>query len=138
MRDELMKYLRILIVTGFVFLASVEASAQKAKRIEFYNDSTVSTVSGSLRNYQDRKVYVVKVRPGQTLKTEAAKDNSSPHYVTVSIKNPSGKIVGDSDASCNNRKEITPTVAGDYTITIYECQKADAWRGRFRLKISVK
>ena len=137
MRDEVKIFLRVLIATAFVFLISVEVSAQKATRIEFYKDSTGATVSSNLRNYKDRKVYVIKIRAGQTLKTEQIKGDST-RYITVSIKNPSGKVVGDSDASCNNRKEITPTVAGDYTITIYECQKADAWRGRFRLKVTVK
>ena len=137
MRDEVKIFLRVLIATAFVFLISVEVSAQKATRIEFYKDSTGATVSSNLRNYKDRKVYVIKIRAGQTLKTEQIKGDST-RYVTVSIKNPSGKVVGDSDASCNNRKEITPTVAGDYTITIYECQKADEWRGRFRLKVTVK
>lgn len=137
MRDEVKIFLRVLIVTVFVFLISVEVSAQKATRIEFYKDSTGATVSSNLRNYKDRKVYVIKIRAGQTLKTEQIKGDST-RYITVSIKNPSGKVVGDSDASCNNRKEITPTVAGDYTITIYECQKADEWRGRFRLKVTVK
>ena len=137
MRDEVKIFLRVLIATAFVFLISVEVSAQKATRIEFYKDSTGATVSSSLRSYKDQKVYVVKVLQGQTLKTEQVKDNSA-HSITVSIKNPSGKVVGDSDASCNNRREITPTVAGDYTITVHECQKADAWRGRFRLKVTVK
>ena len=138
MRDEVKIFRRGLIIAVFVFLISVEVSAQKATRIEFYKDSTGATVSSKLRSYKDRKVYVVKVRQGQTLKIEQIKDNSAANFITVSIKNPSGKVVGDSDASCNNRKEITPTVAGDYTITIYECQKADAWRGRFRLKVTVK
>ena len=137
MRDEVKNFLQGLIVTGLLFLASASVSAQ-AKRIEFYKDSTSAVVSSSLRNYKDRKVFVIKVRPGQTLKTEQVKSDSAAHSITVLIKNPSGKVVGDADASCNNRKEITPTVAGDYTITIYECQKADAWRGRFRLKVTVK
>ena len=80
---------------------------------------------------------MVKVLQGQTLKTEQVKGDAG-RSITVSIKNPSGKVVGDSDASCNNRQEIKATVAGDYTITVYECQKADAWRGRFRLKVTVK
>ena len=138
MRDEVKIFLQGLIATVFVFLISVEVSAQAAKRIEFYQNSTSATVSSSLRNYKDRKIYVVKLRAGQTLMTEQLKTDSAARSITVSIKNPSGKVVGDSDASCNNRKEITPTVAGDYTITVYECQKADAWRGRFRLKVTVK
>ena len=132
------KYRQILIVAVFVVSVSTTVFAQKAARISFYKKATDATVSSNLNNYQDRKIYVIKVRQGQTLRTEQAKSDSSSHYITVSIKNPSGKIVGDADLSCNNRREITPTVAGDYTMTVFECQKAAVWRGRFRLKVSVK
>ncbi len=132
------QYLQISVVLILVFLASAAAFAQKAARISFYKKATDATVSSSLRNYKDKKVFVIKVRQGQTLRTEQISTLSSSHYVTVSIKNPAGKTIGESDASCNNRREIAPTVAGDYTITIYQCRKVEAWRGRFKLKVSVK
>lgn len=130
--------LPILFVLIVTFAASASIFAQKATRITFYKSSKAATVSSSLRSFKDKKVYVIKVRKGQTLNTEQIRAEASAHYISVSIKSPSGKDVTDSDASCNNRKEITPTEAGDYKITVYECQKADAWRGRFRLKVSVK
>lgn len=133
-----MNFLQVLIAAVFVFLALGEVSSQTAKRIEFYRNSTSATVSSSLRSYKDRKFYVVKARQGQTLKIEQIKDNSAARSITISIKNPSGKAVAGSDPSCNNRQEIAPTVAGDYTITVYECQKTDGRRGRFRLKVTVK
>ena len=134
------RYLQILIVLGFASLFSPAVSAQKATRLNFDKNSTAVTVSSnSLKSYKDRKIYVVKVRKGQKLQTEQINIASAPlHYITVSIKSPSGKTVGDADASCNSRKEIELTEAGDYTITVTQCQKADAWRGRFRLKVSVK
>lgn len=132
------KYLQISTAFIIIFGATIIVSAQRATRIEFYKKSTTATVSSSLRDYKEKKVYVIRVKKGQTLTTEQIKPDSSTHYISVSIKSPSGKDVGDSDASCNNRKEIEDTEAGDYRITVYECQKADAWRGRFRLKVSVK
>jgi hypothetical protein len=42
------------------------------------------------------------------------------------------------DASCNNRKSITPTISGDYTLKVFQCKKADEWNGGFRFKITVK
>ena len=132
------KYLQISIVLILVFLSSTAAFAQKTTRITFYKKATEATVSSSLRSYKDKKVFVIKVRPGQTLKTEQISTVSSSHNITVSVTNPAGEEVGDSDASCNNRREIAPTVAGDYKITVYECQKSDAWRGQFKLKVSVK
>lgn len=132
------KYLQIFTVLLIIFGATGIVSAQRATRIEFYKKSTTATVSSSLRGFKDKKVYVIRVKKGQTLSTEQLKPDSSAQYISVSITSPSGKAVGDSDASCNNRREIEDTETGDYRITVYECQKADAWRGRFRLKVSVK
>lgn len=130
--------LQIFFAAAFLFFASAQISAQTATRINFYKNSDNATVSSNLRGYKDRKVYVVKVLKGQNLQTEQVKLPNSDSYITVSIKNPSGKEVGDADASCNNRKEINPTEAGDYTITVVQCRKADEWNGRFKLKVSVK
>jgi hypothetical protein len=80
----------------------------------------------------------MELRAGQTLKTEQIRDENSLHYVTVEITDPSGKAVGDSDASCNSRKEIKPTVAGDYKIKVIECKKADPWNGDFQIKVSAQ
>jgi hypothetical protein len=50
---------------------------------------------------------------------------------------PTGEEVGDSDASCNDRREIASTTAGDYRITVVECRKGDPWRGSFRFRVTV-
>ena len=132
------KSLIILAVLIFSAFSVNKIFAQKAERIIFKRGTRSAVAVGSLNNYKDRKVFVIRVRKGQTLKTEQLKDDSSNHYITVSITAPNGENVDDSDASCNNRKEITPTVAGDYRIEVYECQKADRWRGNFKLKIRVE
>jgi hypothetical protein len=87
-----------------------------------------------LTGYSDSETYVIKVRSGQTLRTKQTGKN----YITISIKDPNGTYVGDADASCNNRKEVAPTVAGDYTLTVVQCQKADEWYGRFRFRVTVR
>ena len=107
-------------------------------RIVFEKAATQAIAKGSLKNYDDAKTFTIETRAGQTLRTEQTKAGNSLKYITVEITDPSGNAVGDSDASCNNRKEITPTVAGDYKIKVTECRKADAWSGDFRLKVSVK
>jgi hypothetical protein len=62
----------------------------------------------------------------------------SPRRITIFVKDPNGNDIGDSDASCNNRREISPTEAGDYTIEVVECRKADPWRGRFTFRVAVR
>ncbi|MBS1795222.1 MAG: hypothetical protein JSS81_15300 [Acidobacteria bacterium] len=128
---------KLLVIAVFALLLAAAASVSAQQRIVFKRGAKQTVVSGNLRGYRDRKVYVIRVRRGQTLSTEQVGRMNSNHYVTVSIKAPNGEYVGDSDASCNNRKEISPTRAGDYRIEVVECMKADRWRGRFSLKVRV-
>lgn len=120
-----------------VILSAAATLAFSQQRISFARGAKQAIVTGNLNGYRGRKIFVIRVRRGQTLRTEQLKSDASNRYVTVSIKAPDGRFVGDADASCNNRKVIAPTRAGDYRIEVVECQKADAWRGRFRLKVRV-
>jgi hypothetical protein len=124
-------------VALFVILLATTTLAFTQERITFKRGAKETVVTGNLTGYKSRKVFIVRVRRGQTLRTEQVKSNSSDRYVTVFIKAPNGETVGDSDASCNNRREISRTRAGDYRIEVVECPKADAWRGSFRLKVRV-
>ena len=108
------------------------------EKINFTKGATSAIAAGNLTNYKDSKSFLVSVKQGQTLRTEQIKDDDSLDAVTVELADSTGKYVGDSDASCNNRKEINPTIAGDYRITVTECLKADVWNGQFKLKISVE
>ena len=140
MEGEIMRkslfILSIFILSAVVALPSV--FGQKSERVKFKSGVTEATISGKLNGYKDKKVYVIKVLKGQTLTTEQVSSASSLHYISVSIVNPAGEEISDADASCNNQKEVDPTEAGDYKITVYECAKADAWRGNFKLKVTVK
>ena len=113
-------------------------SNNNSKKIEFSEGATSAAVAGTLNNYKDSKEFSISVKQGQTLRTEQIKDDNSLKYVTVAISDPNGEFVGDSDASCNNRKEVKPTVAGDYHIKVTECMKADEWSGEFKLKVSAE
>jgi hypothetical protein len=137
-RELMRKQIQILIVAGIVLFLSASVFGQNATRVKFGKGATWAIVTGSLNGFKSRKVFVIRVREGQTLNTEQIKSEASTRYITVSIESPSGADVTDMDASCNNLKEVTPTEAGDYKITVVECQKADAWRGSFKLKITVK
>jgi hypothetical protein len=98
----------------------------------------LANVSGSLRGYNSERSYLLRVLEGQTIRTEQLKSSRSLKYITIYITDPNGSPVGDSDASCNDRREITPTIPGDYRIRVVECQKADPWRGTFRFRVSVR
>ncbi len=126
--------MKILLISVLIFaFATILLAAQTPTRIKFARGAVSVNITGKLKGYRDGKKYVIKVRSGQTLRTQQTGKN----YITISIKDPNGDDVSDSDASCNNRKEVTPTLAGDYTLTVVECQKADAWRGTFRFRVTV-
>ncbi len=130
---------KLLILSVFVLLAfgATNLFAQ-AQRITFKRGAKQAIVTGNLYSSKSKKVFVIRVLRGQTLTTGQIISGSSLHYITVSITAPNGEDVGDSDASCNDRREITPTEAGDYRIEVVECQKAEEWRGSFRLKVRVQ
>lgn len=121
-----------------VILLITATFAFSQQRITFKRGARSAVAAGILNGYRRKKIFLIRVRRGQTLTTEQVKNNSSNRYISVSITAPGGEAVGDSDASCNNRKRISPTRAGDYRIEVYECQKADPWRGSFRLKVRVQ
>lgn len=118
-----------------IFVFTETAAAQKTTRVKFGRGAVSAVVSGHLSGYRSKKVFLIRVRSGQTLRTEQI---GSRHNITLFIEAPNGEDVTDSDASCNNRKEVSPTLAGDYRITVVECQKADPWRGTFRFRITVR
>jgi hypothetical protein len=132
MMKRLIKPIFILIV---VAVSMIAAAAQSPGRIRFARRATSAVVSGSLSGYRSSRTFLIRVRDGQTLRTEQVGDSQD---ITIYITDPKGRPVGDSDASCNNRREITPTTAGDYRIKVIECQKADPWRGRFRFRVTVR
>ena len=128
----------LFLLTFLLIVGCTTAFAQTTSRINFRRGAYSAVVSGSLRSYKSERTYLLRVREGQTIRTEQIKPSQSLKYVTIHITDPSGNPVGDSDASCNDRREISPTVPGDYRIRVVECQKADPWKGWFRFKIAVR
>ena len=133
-----MKKRIVLMSLSVTFLLSAvsDLQAQTPTRIKFTRGAARANVSGSLNSFRSKRVYVIRVREGQTLRTEQI--GAAARRVTIFVKDPNGNEVGDSDASCNNRREISPTEAGDYTIEVVECQKADPWRGHFTFRVTVR
>ena len=126
----------MMTLLGFVLLIVPIAHAQAPTRIKFKRGAVRADVSGNLNSFESKRIYLIKVRAGQTLRTEQIGRTSRP--ITIFIQDPYGNNVGDSDASCNNRRETFPTIAGDYRIEVIECRKADPWRGRFTFRVTVR
>lgn len=123
----------VLILLAFIAVPDIYG--QKSQRITFKRGAKSAVVSGSLSSFKGQKVYVIRVRAGQILRTEPI---GSHPPITIAVLDPNGEIAADSDASCNNRKQTESTVAGDYKLIVTECRKADPWRGSFRFKVWVE
>ena len=129
-----MKKSTLTIVFVLVFFAfTVVASAQRPARIAFARGQTSKVITGTLSGYNSHRDYVIRVRKGQTLTTEAVKN-----YITIGIEAPPGSTYEqDMAADCHDKNEVSPTARGDYKITVTECRKADRWRGTFKFRVTV-
>jgi hypothetical protein len=126
--------IRSSLITAAIFLLGAAAYSQTT-RIHFKHGATSAVVTGNLKGLKDKKVFVIRVRKGQVLTTENADDN----YITVAVDPPKGTTFEDDMAAdCHDKHEVNPTAAGDYKIYVTECLKADAWRGKFRLRVTVR
>ena len=128
----------LLFILSILTVSQAAAFSRPVKRIKFPRGATAVKIVGSLNGYKDRQIYRIRVRAGQTIETGDARNDSSTHYITVFVNDPNGEGIGDGDASCGSHREVPTTVAGDYRIEVVECQKADAWRGNFKLSVKVK
>ena len=131
--------MRTLVLSTFIVVlvsvASATVSAQAVRRVTFSKGATSTVLSGTLNSYKGSARYKIRVRRGQTLTTASIGDS---HPVTITIKEPSGSFSDeDMDLSCHSRHTVNPTTAGDYTIIVTECQKADPWRGKFKVRVNV-
>lgn len=123
-----------LALTFAVFAASA-TKAQAPVRITFNRGSDRTVITDTLRGYNDHKSFVIRVRKGQRLTTQ----NAGGNYITVDITPPRGSTYdADLAADCHDRHEVDPTAGGDYILRVTECQKADRWRGTFKLRVVVR
>ena len=124
---------KLVLVLGILTVLSTVAFGQKT-RIKFASGKKSSVVTGSMTGYKSQRVFVIHVKAGQTMKTEDVGNN----HISLGIDGPKGSnYEQDMAADCHAFNTIDPTAAGDYTITVTECQKADRWKGTFKLKVSV-
>jgi hypothetical protein len=122
----------LLMLFAVTLFSSFESNAQT--RINFAPGARSATVTGTLNGFRGKRVYLIRVRRGQVLRTE----NLGHHEITIEVLDPRGDEAADSDASCNSTKETGETAAGDYKIIVTECQKADRWKGSFKFKVNVR
>jgi hypothetical protein len=125
--------LKIIAVASFLIVLSYAASAQT--RVTFARGATTKVVTGQMSGFRSERVYLIRVRPGQTLRVEQM-GRSKP--VSIYIQDPNGEDATDMDLSCHSNHRVSPTARGDYRITVTECKKADPWRGTYRIRFTVR
>lgn len=126
--------IQILSLISVVFFLSLAVSAQT--RVNFAPGATSKTMTGQMNSFNSIRVYIIRVKAGQTMAIEQVGGGS--RSITISeILDPAGNDVSDMDMSCNSRKEVELTKSGDYRITVRECIKVDEWRGTYKLRFQV-
>ena len=128
------KLILIIFAAAILSVSTVAASAQSVTRITFAHGATSKVVTGTLNGYKSHRTYVIRVKKGQTLTTEAVKN-----FITIGVEAPPGSTYEqDMAADCHDKNEVNPTARGDYKITVTECMKADRWRGTFKFRVTVQ
>lgn len=119
----------------FFSAAASDTVAQRATRVNFRRGAHSAVVTGTLNGYKGSRVVLIRVRAGQTMKIEAI----GKHYISTFLEGPPGSdYQQDMAADCHSRADVGSTDAGDYKLSVQECQKADPWRGTFRVRITVR
>ena len=127
-----------LMMFALVSSMSVAMAEGRAliKPIKFARGASSALVKGTLSGFGSEQVYSIAVRQGQVMRVEQL--NSGHQPTSLWLTDPQGEDASDADLSCNNKKRVSPTLAGTYIIRVSECMKADPWKGTYVLKITVK
>ena len=120
-----------ILCFSLVLVFSLTIFARPVKRIKIPRGLTKTTVTSYLRGYKDSQTYLIRVKKGQTLTLKANR------YVSLYITDPKGDDASDMDLSCHSNQTVEKTIAGDYKIEAVECQKADEWKGSYKLFVTV-
>ena len=113
-----------------------KAASSAVEPIKFAKGASSITVTGKLSGFNEEKTYSIVVGKGQSMTVEQV--NPGERRTTIWLTDPKGGDASDADLSCNNKKQVKPTLAGTYLIKVSECMKADPWKGSYTLKITVK
>jgi tetratricopeptide (TPR) repeat protein len=120
-----------LILITLLLIFCLPVLARPVKRITFPKGATKTAVTGYLNNYKDSQTYLIRLRKGQRVTLDASSG------VSLFITGPDGEDASDMDASCHSHQIVENTMAGEYKIEAVECQKADPWKGSFKLTVEV-
>lgn len=112
------------------------ANASKVEPIKFAKGATSAIVTGKLSGFDDEKTYSIAVGKGQAMSVEQV--NPGDKRTSIWLTDPKGGDASDADLSCNNKKQVKPTLAGTYIIKVSECMKADPWKGIYAIKVTMK
>lgn len=118
-----------LAVTAVLTL-SLPADASTS-RVSFKRGTSSATLSGRFRTVDDMNTYLLKVKDGQTIKITASAK------VSVFVVDPNGDDATDADLSCNSKKIIDETFAGDYEVQVSPCLKYDNPLGSYKVTLAV-
>jgi hypothetical protein len=120
------------LLTAFL-IGAVASSAQT--RVKFKKGATSAVLSGKLSNYKQKRVFLVRVHNFQKLEIR----DIGSHAVSIWVEGPPASgYEQDLAADCHGQTDVSPTAAGDYKLTVQECQKVDQWRGKFKVKVTVR
>jgi hypothetical protein len=123
-----MKMKLIIGTIALLFMTQIAWSQAKPQRIVFKPGKTSATATGTLKGSKDEVKFVIKLKKGQTLEV------TSEQSVSIYIDFPNG----DSDGGPGGIETEALPQDGDYIIMVKQISKAEAWKGKFVIKVTAK
>ena len=115
---------------GALFLISAVQAQRAPQRISFARGATVARARGYLGGIKDEALFVLRAKSGQHMRVEISGRGATRGVVIF----PSGKQDGGPGGVVFD-DSIDET--GDYRIRVTESSMANAWRGRFTLRVDI-
>jgi hypothetical protein len=124
------RLLSAAFLISFAFAGAFAQTEKAPQRIIFARGATVAQATGYLRGMRDTAWFVLRAGAGQHMHVEIDARGATRGTVIF----PSGKQDGQPGGVIFD-DNIDET--GDYKIIVSESMMADAWRGRFTVKVEI-
>lgn len=95
-------------------------------------DGTITDV-GQFRSKNGQKMYSVSIQAGRTLVVKQV-NHVIGNTISIRIRDPLSNTVDTAETGCTDHIKVSPTLAGDYQVSVSQCQNGSDWVGAYSIK----
>lgn len=111
------------------------SNALPPKLVVFAEKDGTITDEGQFRSENDQTMYSVSIHAGRTLVVKQV-DHVIGKTISIRIRDPLSNNVETAATGCTDHIKVSPTLAGDYQVSVSQCQNGGDWVGAYSIKFS--